>query len=105
MDPALAATQRRAVIATLKTVVTFAVTPAKAVDCLRTMLDAASVAAAGGKLTGYKFSLYSVVDDWIGSTIPTDGTTATIGSDTYRVLNVSAGSVGLRFDMGAQYQQ
>lgn len=100
IDQAQLKADRVAIIADLPIAATFG---AKSVDCRQSVLDDTEVAAAGGALENYKFSLHSVTDDW--TTLPDVGALMTVASIEYRVLRVVTDIVGVRHDLGAKYTE
>lgn len=91
---------RQAMIADFPTEATLG---AQVKNCFRSALLADDIAAAGGLLAGYKFSLHGVTSEWNPQAAV--GDLLTIGGVEYRVLRRHDDVVGFRLDMGEKYAE
>jgi len=87
-----------AMIADMPTAVTFG---EQVVNCSKTVMAAADLAAAAGELEGYRFSLHAVISEW--DPVPVDTDLLTVAAKEYRVIRSNEDAAGVRWDMGDKY--
>jgi len=72
-------------------------------SCRKHTLIDTEVAAVGGALDGYQFSIYAITSEW--DPLPAVNDLLTIASVEYRVLRIGQYIKGRRFDMGEKYTE